>query len=162
MHVHMETSDMRAFNALICDRANARYIMICVADTGTHLPRWLLKSVFYHVNNCCHSMYHKVAKTTRRSCSCALRRKKKELMSTMLWALSRACLSTSHWVRLNTSMKIKQNNMLGLNTGPTNAGLRTARRHDKGAKACKQPLLTNCLHFLNNFYFTKPEVSKKM
>ena len=38
MHVHMETSDMRAFNALICDRANARYIMICVADTGTHLP----------------------------------------------------------------------------------------------------------------------------
>ena len=43
--------------------------------------------------------------------------------------------------------------MLGLNTGPTNAVLRTARRQDKGAKACKQPLLTNCLHFLNNFYF---------
>ena len=38
MHVHMETSDMRALIALTGDRANARYIMICVADTGTHLP----------------------------------------------------------------------------------------------------------------------------
>ena len=51
-------------------------------------------------------------------------------------------------------------NMLGLNTGPTNAGLRTARRHDKGAKACKQPLLTNCLYFFNNLYFLNAEVSK--
>ena len=56
----------------------------------------------------------------------------------------------------------KRKNMLGLNTGPTNAVLRTARRQDKGAKACKQPLLTNCLHFLNNFYFLNPEVSKNM